>query len=276
VTGSEGDPFAGCHVKLARARHHRDDLNARTETFLKPDGELPHGVAFDRTRERGIMTVKASFIAEAEAPAQLGAVAADLVNNLRTALDYLVAALKRAHGATANQVRQGGFPVARTAADFAERAPRALAGLAADSAAWRAIEQAQPFHADDPAAQALAVLVDLNNTDKHRLLQPTYAYPTVADGLGLIEVRDPKRVMSAVALWRSGQPLGHGTPLAVLKFAPGAKDEPVAANQGPVLAVSWGGVTADRTTFEAMITAVEDLVAHGPALVDDHASPCGG
>jgi hypothetical protein len=269
VTGRLDDPFAGAHIKLARARHHRDDLNAQTEAFLKPDGELPHGVAFDRSRERGILTVRASFIAETQAPSHLGAIAADLANNLRTALDHFVATLKRVHGASANQVRQGGFPVARAAEDFAERAPRALAGLPADSPAWQAIQDAQPFHAEDPSAHPLAVLVDLNNADKHRLLLPTYAYATVADGLGLIEVLEPKRVMSSVAFWRSGEPLNDGTQLAVLKFGPGASDCPVRASQDAVLALSWGDPTATRTTFDAMIAAVEDLVSRGPALVEE-------
>jgi hypothetical protein len=81
---SESEPFNGARLKLARAKHHRDDLHAEVARFLKPGGgdERPHTVAFDRERRQNILVVRASFMADHPAPAHLGLIAADLMNNL--------------------------------------------------------------------------------------------------------------------------------------------------------------------------------------------------
>ena len=57
----------------------------------------------------------------------------------------------------------------------------------------------------------MAILSALDNTDKHRLLQHGFAYPTAERGLDLIEVRDHRRVLSQTNVWTSGQPIKHGT-----------------------------------------------------------------
>jgi hypothetical protein len=254
--------------KVARARKHLVNLNAETAAFLKPGGddERPHGVAFTRELRQGILVVRASFIAERAAPVCLSLIAGDLANNLRAALDHFVAGLKRASGATNRQLRDGGFPVTYHSNEFRERAGRLLSGIPEDSDAWRAIEAAQPFQAEHPDAHTLAVLARLNNADKHRLLHPAFAYPSVSDGLELVDVLDHRHLTRQTARWKAGAPLQHGTEIAVLRFAPGCSERPVAANQGPVLEVSWGELSDTRTTFDAMIAAVEEIVSQGPDL----------
>jgi hypothetical protein len=277
---SEPEPFEGARLKLARARHHRDDLHAEAAKFLKPGGgdARPHGVAFDRERRQNILVVRASFIAEHPPPADLGLIAGDLTNNLRAALDHFVADLNRGFGATPTQIREGAFPVTYSEKDFENRSDKMLGAVPRDSAAWQAIKEAQPFHADDPDAHPLAVIARLNNADKHRLLHPAFAYApaAVGDGLDFVAVLDPAHLIAKTAKWRAGEPLKHGTELAVLRFAPGSPDKPVGASKGPVLVVSWGELSEARITFDDMIAAVENIVALGPDLLPDEAEASSG
>jgi hypothetical protein len=93
----------------------------------------------------------------------------DCVHNLRSSLDQLVAQLVIAGGGRPNRKHQ--FPITQKPNDFNRQAKTQLMGV---SEAHRAIiERAQPYDERDDgsgAPQALTVLNDLSNRDKHRLI----------------------------------------------------------------------------------------------------------
>ena len=116
-------------------------------------------------------------------PVRISAIAGDIVHNLRSSLDHFVTALV--------QQREGGdgrnaFPIYASEEAFIQdvrdrakkRGPGPLHGIAVDSEEWAFIERAQPYkRRDRPKAHPLAVLADLSNRDKHRVLNPTYVAP---------------------------------------------------------------------------------------------------
>lgn len=99
-------------------------------------------------------------------PTRLAVVAGDAVHSMRSALDWLVAALVERNGFDVDQRHQ--FPICSTPEAFeSELKKKRLRGISAD--AVKIIRDCQPFHEKNPADHFLMVMHELNNQDKHRL-----------------------------------------------------------------------------------------------------------
>ena len=110
-------------------------------------------------------------------PVRLGAIAGDLVHNVRSALDLLAWALVESRGTMPTSERDQSnvqFPIVFSEAQFTDQAKRRLPGVPSHVIAD--IRQRQPF-VMSPAgwdeSHQLGRLVRLSNSDKHRILTPT-------------------------------------------------------------------------------------------------------
>jgi len=92
---------------------------------------------------------------------ELQVVIDDVVQNLRTALNYLVTALARFDSPQKKVPRSLQFPVERSADDFREHRPRYLRGVSPEHVAM--IERAQPYNGCDWTG----LLARFSNVGKH-------------------------------------------------------------------------------------------------------------
>jgi hypothetical protein len=93
----------------------------------------------------------------------------DAVQNLRSSLDHAIYTAAKGQGRTQ-------FPIIEDPGDFQSEARKTIATI--PSAIQAIVEQAQPFNTiiGDPHRDALAVLADLSNADKHRNITAAVAY----------------------------------------------------------------------------------------------------
>lgn len=167
--------LSGVEAKLARARKHLETLYDEINAFT---GREPHEVVKEVDLEertlRAIMKVH-------EEPDEIGwgVLIGDFTHNLRSALDHLVWQLVLVNGE--NPGRDNQFPIVNRGTRYwcsrkdGARSVRdaSLRGVAEEHRA--VIDAAQPYRAGPLADQhPLAILADLSNTDKHRLLHPTF------------------------------------------------------------------------------------------------------
>lgn len=104
----------------------------------------------------------------------------DVIHNLRSALDVLVWSCAAPETLTPSQQRDLAFPILTDASKW-DRARRRRLQSVPDDVVER-IRNVQPFNIDEPRLDYLAVLHDLDITDKHRLqldLRTTAAESTV-------------------------------------------------------------------------------------------------
>jgi hypothetical protein len=153
-------------VKLLRARHHLASFESEASGFLKGP-PIPYGIDVQvEEGEDGEREVHV-FRALASPPPELNAIAGDVIQNARSALDHLVYQASLAHTRHLNseQRREAAFPIATSVRDFSGRGLGAVAPVVVS-----AIEALQPYHASDLGSHPLARLKRLSDLDKHRHL----------------------------------------------------------------------------------------------------------
>lgn len=176
-TVTPGHTFPGPQAKLSRARELRDQLNSYVKQHFSDKSHLPTlAVRLDSTTRESVLFVQ-------DVP-PLGAffervsiLAGDIVNNLRSTLDHLVHELALHHtGGGIQYPKRTKFPIAETPRDYGGLEARSLEEVAPQHRAI--IESFQPYHPMDADVSVglyfhpLAMLRDLSNADKHRLLTP--------------------------------------------------------------------------------------------------------
>jgi hypothetical protein len=155
--------LAACAAKLGRATEHLDALRTEQHTYME-SSPLKVTSHFDATT--GWWSLRASC---ERISLRYSNIVGDCVHNLRSTLDQLVTQLAIANGRQSTSKHQ--FPITRDAGSFSRQAANQLRGLSDEHRAI--IEAAQPYHARDDGSgrpQALVVLNDLSNRDKHRLI----------------------------------------------------------------------------------------------------------
>lgn len=163
------NPLDGTIARLNRAEDH---LQAVVNGV---NGFLAGGFGTGRTeRDRqGRVSIR---VAEARRPGDdISLAIGEYVYNVRSALDHVAYQLAALHTGTPlpKRVAEGSaFLIARSGPEFRRLAPRRLGGVSPQARA--AIERLQPYHRKRmPDAWTLALLNDLSNVDKHRMLHPT-------------------------------------------------------------------------------------------------------
>ena len=185
IRGHNGEElFKGCWAKIDRARQHRDALDSYIREYFLIEANRP--------RLSGELDPKSGYyVFRIASTPDLGAfleftsvVLGDVIHNLRSALDYLVfqLALFHTNGSIRNE-RALQFPIDDTPKGFERNAHRYLREVHPDHVAI--IERFQPYHGtggrpdgwSGPYIHQLALLRDLSDTDKHRLLNIILAVP---------------------------------------------------------------------------------------------------
>jgi hypothetical protein len=152
-----------CAAKLDRAVEHIDALRVEQRAYMQTE---PMHVESRFDGDTGWWVFSASC---ERVSIRYSNIVGDCVHNLRSALDQLVAQAVIANGGQPTTDHQ--FPITETAASFTKQAKRRLESVSEPHRAI--IEAAQPYHERNDGSgkpQALVVLNDLSNRDKHRLI----------------------------------------------------------------------------------------------------------
>jgi len=176
----------GCWAKVNRAKQHRDALEGYIkETFSAKANLSTLGAKFDKESGEHIVYINrvpdlGPFLDN------VALFIGDVVHNLRCALDHLAFQLALYHrdgSLTLQQERAVQFPIADNEEGFLKQHGRYLRDIAPEHRTI--IERLQPYHglAGRPDSWSgtyihqLALLRDLSNADKHRMLTPILAVP---------------------------------------------------------------------------------------------------
>lgn len=183
---------------MDRAGEHLADLKDRIGRYAKTQkdnitvqmhGGAPHLV-----------------IAVEPPPRMFSVLVGEVIQNLRTGLDYLVYALAWLDSGAYQPKTQ--FPIESTCDGFKGRRSTYLKGVSDEHVA--AIERLQPFNGGD----WLGALADASNKDKHRAL-----HLVVAQGSGTVDLRAPGHAGEGASL--DGQMHVHHNPTLDVAFSDG-------------------------------------------------------
>ncbi len=158
----------GPRAKLARAYEHLEAIDREVPAFF---ATKPYVIRREFDTATGEHVFRLDI--RETPPARLGTIVGDFAQNTRSALDHLVWQLvllngERPHGQTA-------FPVYMGRKEVEGDRRRPLSRLSDEHR--ERILGVQPFTAGGRASDhVLAILAWLSNTDKHRVLHPTYGY----------------------------------------------------------------------------------------------------
>ena len=132
------------------------------------------------------------------------------------------------------------------------------------------MKRVQPYHAGDGASRhPLAVLADLSNTDKHRIVNPTFSFlesEGVADELEKLLGPDDAGQPSPIRgffVAKPGQRMEHGTPWLRLLWDRG--EEPprrVQVGGNITLGKGFGEVGLAAEDFPRLAKAVLGIIQH--------------
>lgn len=212
----------GARPKVDRADEHRAALAEET-SHDREENWLPISAEIDDAS--GLCLVRIS--AEPNFPVvRWGLMIGDVVHNLRSALDHLAWQIAHENGKSPGNPRQVQFPIADTATAF--RSSSALQQI--DPAYWPRVEAFQPYTPitgpdrwSGPPIHPLALLRDLSNEDKHRVVTPIIARsqsfshtPPMNVGYGFLDFGD------------SQEALEEGT--VVMRLRPAGPNSAVIAN----------------------------------------------
>ncbi len=157
------DRLDGALTKVERAKQHVGDLEAELRAF---HGTNPYVVAAKRNPETHQLVYYVASVQEV--PRSISAIAGDVLQNLRSALDHLAYQLVCSglgREPTEQEARAIAFPIARSAQELESLVPGKVKG--ASQSAMDAIKAAKPCKGRN---DALWLIHSLNNIDKHRLL----------------------------------------------------------------------------------------------------------
>jgi hypothetical protein len=159
------NPLDGARAKLDRARLHLTDLEDRIAAYLQTQ---PIQIREQHDRDGATRHIQWIATTSTKPPAQLGLIVGDWAQNVRAALDSTVYELVRREFGDADP-RWTQFPVVLDEGRYAGQEQARLRGAPAWSLpVFRGL---QPFNDGAEAAyHPLAVLADVSNRDKHRLL----------------------------------------------------------------------------------------------------------
>jgi hypothetical protein len=169
----------GHELKLRRAYHHLQDLDAKMTAWL--DTELASVVTEPDPEHTGFFLVKVTASRPPADPFSL--IIGDCIQNMRAALDQLAFSLASAYTVPLpdDWARKSQFPIfgdedrqGRSGvgpAMFSNNGTAKIRGI--DPAAQVIIERLQPYHqGQNFRTHPLWILCELSNIDKHRLIHP--------------------------------------------------------------------------------------------------------
>lgn len=172
--------LSGSREKLARAVKHTVTLNREIPGSVKERD--PYSLHCDFDEQTGVLRV---FLRPQPADLIFSVILGELVHDLRSALDHIVATLALANNTTLTKKHQ--FPIERNEARFDDmcgtaRTPNPRGPLKGIRHGFDELRSVQPFHLKpNPDHAALALLNRLSNSDKHRTIVPLADMPESHD-----------------------------------------------------------------------------------------------
>jgi len=239
-------------AKLAWADHHLDFFQ---ELWARYFDEDPYEITAERAADRWVIL---RLHVRRSPPVELGLIFGDWLYSLRSALDNMIAPLIELNGKQPGRRRS--FPVFDSERSFERAGRNRIAGVSDDHAAR--IEVLQPYPGrSDPIIEALALVDDLGNLDKHRAIHPVLAGGYTAASISGMVRGVPQGVEVTGTYTGYGKRLGDGAEFARLRFEP---DRPM-----PQIEVESklpiGAALSDRGLRG---TALPEIRAHICAIVD--------
>jgi hypothetical protein len=155
--------------KLYRAKEHLDQLHVETDRYLRSNP-----AKLVRQREGSPNEYIGKVVTDTPVPKRIPLIVGDFLQNLRSALDYLVWELVMVAKNTPD--RNNMFPICTTPEAFMGQVARhRLDGTPTNAVAE--IDALRPYHeAVDPNGHVLAMIDDLCNINKHRRILTTTLY----------------------------------------------------------------------------------------------------
>ncbi|MEP6912346.1 MAG: hypothetical protein ABI923_06305 [bacterium] len=172
-------PLDGAYARLDRAMEHLAELKAIVLEFIDREYELAEGsVQFNPQGPIPLNITRP----DSPIPPKVSILTGEVVNNLRTALDYLIYQLAILDAKTVQNGTQ--FPIEDTPAGFQGRSKPYLKGINASHSAK--IERLQPYNGVDWTR----ILRTISNPDKHRhpVIQKHHSTITIKHGKDPAEV----------------------------------------------------------------------------------------
>jgi hypothetical protein len=157
------DPFRSSRLKIDRAKHHIDEIDARLIRFETED---PYVVVIEEDAEPGYEVHKLRLRERSPCDA-ISVMVGDAINNLRAALDHAVCACAIATGNSAPKFRTCSFPFGKDLATFNS----AVMGCTSVPEEIRTCLRS--FQAYETGYRALWTLNQMCNWDKHALIRAT-------------------------------------------------------------------------------------------------------
>jgi hypothetical protein len=206
-------PLDEARAKVARAFRHLEELNNEVHAFA--DAHPYSGVLdFDSEAPKIVIRAKAA-VPDEPVPLVVGVIVGDVLNNLRSALEYLAWQLAIIGKGPDKDTH---FPICDTRDKWRDWGNGNVKRLQPKHAA--VIERVQPYHGRQTGA-LLFIIARLNNTDKHAVVSATswaarFEPPKIAGGIRAMRI----------GFEEGGLPMYDGAPIARilhLELAPGVK-----------------------------------------------------
>jgi hypothetical protein len=166
--------FAGAYAKLDRAEEHLAELRRALEAHMRRPDLVVGTIAFNAETGRIVGNYRVQAV-----PPRVQAIAGDVIQNLRIALEYVIYQLVLAHGG--QPTNQTKFPILK------RRGTVTIVG-GVGAATLAVVESVQPYNGEEweyVPAHPLAQLQHMSNTDKHRtLIQGRHGLDQLVMGAG--------------------------------------------------------------------------------------------
>ena len=256
-------PLDGSFLKLRRAKYHFEVIDDLVKGMHKCQ---PYRIVTEFVEDGDARECILRLKQVKEIDPNLSLLIGDICNNLRSALDHLLWQLHLLKNPTFN--RNVYFPITDCEDSFRSDGSRHLNGL---SGIQRAnIKRLQPYKT---GKAALSLLRDINNSDKHRLVQVIGVHGgirkigvTVNQTASALVLPTQKHIPTQVI---SGSKVEDGAILARIPYNRYARGTEVRVQSHIVLDYVFEGCkTADRKKLEPSLTSMISEVSHAIALLE--------
>lgn len=201
--------LTGPRLKLDRAEEHLNRLQELIDGFLAANH---YGIQGEFVEQMNAVVIRA--IVTRPTDLYWSSLIGDFAHNVRASLDQTISFFVRRHLGNTDRTA---FPIFVDSREFSEPRKKLYLGiLSANQSFLNAVIAEQPYmtRPNNPSSDTLAILADLNNTDKHQTIQ------TVGGAVGL-ESATAGFVSSSGAIGRMERHIittrmKHNTPLALV------------------------------------------------------------
>ena len=249
----------GCREKLRRAEKDIVELSGLVKPYEEP---LPVRILLDPELDQPNPEAHV-FVDRAlpEIDASILVFMGHIVHDLRCALDYL------AHELTAlgkGRFENSQFPIADSPERLTSRDKKTLEHMTPQHRAF--IERLQPYDGRNPH---FAVLRDLSNRDKHRLLVAQITNIDLSEPLGLITLLKGRDVYISLNQINGGA-LDPQTPLGSFRVTvrgahPHVEVDHSLPVQVGIKEAGWGAVDVLKTIRAKIVESIEEVAQDFPA-----------